>query len=697
MASKGIDTFWTLLDQLRNLLARTWGRDEGYRWLFRDNPRLREQAYSYFGISGAAIAVANPLLKRFVLLQQDGHDNASDLTIELPFCAQGKGAAALLGLPSETIQTQFSQTIHELFIIHRQGQALESPQDSAFQQLTPEFLLHLSQGLEPIRKDASDYYKCNVGEVMLYVALWRWALYLLSRRATLHEDLTTAPFESVWNAAKQSKGTLYCDTAFFGEDVDIAESLPEAWMLDRPAPAFQEPSLLRTLRGKCDSISDNNSFLLDCQRLHLCDSNGKLTAVGDKAWAFFMKKKQPPRDIKDFAKELHAYCCLQNENKTIISLLRWVHREARFPIIPYFYLIALDGPKEHLVIPIHRSEECAVWRNDSERTTVVAVALFSLTYSPLSLPQTCRIQELEVFTRILAERLMAKVFYGRIQRELSRQEGDERRTRITLHDLDWATGALLNHFNELPETCQAASTYLEFLRRFLKAAAAGQTEQLSKGPWTVFSSWFDPGPDRRFEKLLEQTLLAGYYRALPRNAIPSRVGIDGRQTEWPYKDLWAHRNDWVHWECVLPEYWLEKIAQTQEHRIEVQFWVLCLCISAQMHSLFYAFRRKSKFSDWRQNAEGIRKAHIRIRADFSSSPKRILISNIGNPPTIGAQSVSEMLPGDHTQSSKQIISASKKSGHVVQVDDFSPSTEVGRDDGVWWQAAINVLSMPKRP
>jgi hypothetical protein len=692
MASESIDTFWTLLGQLRHRLAKAWGQDEDYRWLFHTDPEFRERFYSYFGISGAAVAVANPLLKRFVLLQQEGHEGASDLTTELPFCAQRKGVGAHFGLPSEAIQTQFSRTIHELFILHRQGQALESAQDSTRQQLSPEFLQYLSQGLEPLTTPALDYYKCDVGEVMLYVALWRWALYLLSRRATLHEDLTTATFESVWNAPKQSPGDIYCDAAFFGDDVDIAESLPEAWMLARPSPTHQQPSLLRALRAKCDSISDSNSFLLDCQLLQLCEADGTLTAVGNKAWASLRKKKQPPRDIKDFARELHAYCCRQNESKTIISLLRWVHKEARFPIIPYFYLMVLDGPKEHLVIPIHRSEECAVWRNDTERTTVVAVALFSLTYSPHSAPEPGRIQQLEVFTRILAERLMAKVFYGGIQRELSRQEGEERRTRITLHDLDWATGALLTHFNELPETCQAASVYLEFLRRFLKAASVGQTEQLSKGPWAVFSSWFDPGPGRTFDKLFEHTLLAGYYRALPRNGVPcNKVGADGRQVEWACSALWAHRQDWIQWECNLPDSWLEKVAQTAEHRTEVQFWVLSFLISAQMHSLFYAFRRQNAFSDWKRDTTRIRKGHIRVRADLSGSPRRIFVSNIGNRPDHGGQSVSEIVPGDHREHSTQIISRSKESGHSVQVDDFSPSSPVGPQDSIWWQAVINVL------
>ena len=125
MASKSTDTFWPLLSHLRNLLAETWGSDGRYRWLFRDHPRFTKRLYSYFGISGAAIAVANPILKRFVLLQNHSRDLTPDLTIELPFSPQKKTAGKHLVPPLVVSSAQFSATIHELFILHRQGQALE--------------------------------------------------------------------------------------------------------------------------------------------------------------------------------------------------------------------------------------------------------------------------------------------------------------------------------------------------------------------------------------------------------------------------------------------------------------------------------------------------------------------------------------------------------------------------------------------
>ncbi len=713
MSKKNTDEFWKLLDELKILLAGTWGEDEKqckekFSRLFLNNPLFTKRVYSHLGIAGAAISVADVLTRRPRLMQsQDKDTEARDfLTIDLPF------------LPRRTSnedETKFSSAIHDLFVQRREEQELRVSTSETFR--GTEYLQHLPTGFQPPKDDeeALDRIYCPVGEVLCRVAIWRWALYMCSRRS-FTETISDIKFDDVWNKPPRVANCFYGDKIFFGHGTDedqttYADRLAEAWMLEGPGEDQSDP--VQRVRRNCDAVSRKNTFVADGELLGLSKRTDALTELGKRAWNSFeaiearLKTKQKasaPQTIREFAERIHDFCQKEEENqgKPLIHLLAWIHSMAQFPVFPYYYLIVLDkGPKEHFVFPVLRSREFPVGRSqqggEADNTTCAAVALFSLNdiRGESDLARNQRLLEIEAFFKILAQRILDQAFYGRIQRELNRQKADRRRTRITLHDLDWATGSFLTNFDILPAQCQAAAVYLEFLRRFLRGSF--DKAEITKGPWKEFSSWFEPGRDRHFTKLAEKTFLAGYYRAQPSNAIPRRPKNGDATTEWSWDEMWKFRDLWLDWECNLPGSWswldsvteVEKIRETLQ--IHLQFWILNFLISSQKHSIHYAFRHADVVQTWSPAPSTVRKAAIRVKVEPKSNPRRILISNLGNPPSYGGQSVSEAIPGEHSQ---EILASMGSENELVQWDNFCPSKTLEPGGGVWWTGCIRINQKP---
>ena len=447
--------FWTLLGQLKTLLAETWGNDDtNYRRLFWNKLPFTKRLYSLLGVSGAAVAIADPLTHRAVLMQSEdeGADCRDFLTIDMPFLPKTPSVKGTF-LPkalTRQVEEEFSASVHALFVECRQRQRLNSDPASGLTTTlketgdvgTLEFLRDLPRGFE--RPPGKDCIYCSVGEVSWCVALWRWILYVGSRYE-LTKEISDISFEDVWDAkSRPDCGSYYGDASFFGSQLlEYADELPEAWMVhDRPAPG--PTSFTQRARQSCDAISQTNMFASDCHRLGICSTGGELTLLGRKAWTFFTQKacsrfaqterqnKLPtPKNIRDFAKGMHSFCSRQNQQKPVIYLFTWLHCGAKFPVIPYFYLTVIDGsPKEHLVFPVLRSNAFPIDLNQgldsSQKTTCAAVALFSLNciQDESERKRNQRLQALEIFLKIVAERILDQAFYGRIQSETLRQKGE---------------------------------------------------------------------------------------------------------------------------------------------------------------------------------------------------------------------------------------------------------------------------------
>jgi hypothetical protein len=447
--------FWTLLGQLKTHLAETWGKDDtNYRRLFWNNLPFTKRLYSLLGVSGAAVAIADPLTHRAVLMQSQDEDadRRDFLTIDMPFLAETRAANRFFAPNADPrqIEHEFSTAIHSLFVKCRQRQRLNYDPSAGLTTGdkeggdvgTLEFLRDLPRGFEP--PPDKDCIHCPVGEVSWCVALWRWILYVGSRHE-LTKEISDIQFEDVWDArSRLGCGQYYGDLTFFGSQlVDYAEGLPEAWMLhDRIAPGETSPA--QRARQTCDAISQTNMFAADCHRLGICSPDGKLTSIGRTAWLFYTQKAcnrfgqtegprklRAPKNIREFAKGIHNFCIRQNQQRPVIHLFTWLHSRAQFPVIPYFYLTVIDGsPKEHLVFPVLRSNAFPIdlcqGLDSIQKTTCVAVALFSLNCIQRE-NENKRIQRLlalEIVLRIVAERVLDQAFYGRIQSEYLRRKGE---------------------------------------------------------------------------------------------------------------------------------------------------------------------------------------------------------------------------------------------------------------------------------
>jgi hypothetical protein len=261
-------------------------------------------------------------------------------------------------------------------------------------------------------------------------------LYVGSRHE-LTKEISDISFEDVWDVAPRlGSGCYYGDESFFGsQSVEYAGGLPESWMIHNRV-ATEQASPTHRARQSCDAISKTNMFVADCYRLGICTREGALTSIGRKAWSFFVQTAQtrilsPPRNICDFAKAMHNFCKRQNPQKPVIYLFTWLHCGARFPVIPYYYLTVIDGsPKEHLVLPVLRSNAFPIdpsrGLDPGKKTTCAAVALFSLNWIPHESEhkRKQRFQALEIFLKIVAERIIDQAFYGRIISEQLRQKGE---------------------------------------------------------------------------------------------------------------------------------------------------------------------------------------------------------------------------------------------------------------------------------
>jgi hypothetical protein len=211
-------------------------------------------------------------------------------------------------------------------------------------------------------RDEYEILHCSSGEVLFFTLLWR----LIVELAIKNNNLNIKYDKSLFNAEKCSQNwfSVFLKSKTFLDEKILIEKLIAATILDitnlSPKDRTLHKSALRAKKYFLDSIKCETKTDYIFEQLGLF--NPKSLNELNKYVEYLFGSKFPKltksnadvfadKIILEFVKKVG----LKSAKPTLKKLLITLHQEARFPVLPYYFLMLFDKKtelKEHIVFPL---------------------------------------------------------------------------------------------------------------------------------------------------------------------------------------------------------------------------------------------------------------------------------------------------------------------------------------------------------
>ena len=423
--------FWNQMLRLHAVLAKAGNESVELMDILRNNQNgISDFVYGALGICGGAFAIAHVSLDQFLLLQRSKY---------LPI----KEDMPTVDIPYMIFSSEEDRSLADfLFIGRRRHQVLTTNPPELYYHLPSSQEEHAESNSQPLlpwekklREQGFKFLYCPSGEVSFFLYAWRWLLRCAQMRGgtcpvdpndEATDGLGASSFWATefWRASQESPELEWIGA--ISEARRAVEAPPDA-STSSQTTKFQSDALVAWDRIMSDVDNRRPDSKVEWQYLGLLDDKNLATQTLQALISYMRQllalasKKQhvsqyqiseADKLIKTFAsvsrklpgldrsgipvcweeiretdlcrviqQSIYFLLTEPNEEKKMpaFDLLRRLHRRARFPIIPYFYLTALDKrPKEHVVLPVWESYEFPVQIKDLGTHPAVILCLLTL-------------------------------------------------------------------------------------------------------------------------------------------------------------------------------------------------------------------------------------------------------------------------------------------------------------------------------